>query len=173
MADTPKALDPNGHDLDSLLTNAAVQALDPAGNDLNDLLTNREVLDARQAARKEIEKERRDAAKKRLIDAEKQRLRNELGMVVGGPEDELVEVEIELSPVQQLAIVINEQSYYHGQRYKVPAHVARTLHEIMWRGWVEEQSISGKPRSEYFAKPRLTAINGKTGTVHNAPARIQ
>ena len=151
---SPKDLLPEGYDLDSTKTrtNAEMLALPPDGYDLHALLTNTDVIDTRLQARAAIMEEKKAAAKAQLLEEETQRLRDEEGLVTGGPEDELREIVLDLAPFQ-LDRLQNQRAGYHTGPYTVPTHLYRTLQEIMHRGAQHEHSISGKPLGEFYRRP--------------------
>lgn len=133
------------------------------------LLSRAEVDEIRKQARQEIEDARRVTAKKELLKAEKQKLREDMGLYVGGPADELVYCTLDLaehSPFLQ----INTTRYYHGATYKVPRHVADTLREMQARGHRHQDEIDGKSLTQHYQRNRNTSLSPKRG-ISNAPQR--
>lgn len=150
----------------------------PAANPekrLHPLLSNDEVLAARDKARKKIEDEQKAFALAAIEKAELTRLREEEFVVVGGVEDELVHITIDL-PEFGGALYTNMKPYYHGHTYTVARHVARDLCWRMQSMWQHQLlQIDGKKlRDTYYRNAALglgmrdTKISG-TGGVTNAP----
>ena len=137
---------------------------------LHAILSNEEFLAAQKAARMEIDKERKSAAKRLVIEEEKLRL---IAAGEGGltDEDRIVDVTIDL-PAYTPNIKINMQPYENGRVYPVPISVARTLYEQMWRCWRHEDQTDGKSLHEMMTravKRSPNVINGRTGAVLHDP----
>lgn len=153
---------------------AAIQADDEpvegAGR-LHPILSNEEVEEAKAEARKMIEAAQVKAAKKKIIDDETQRLRNEEGMVTGdGVKDQMVRISLDLAPHSPF-IVLNHRPYYHAQTYTVPRHVAETLREIQQRGWRHQDEIDGKSLAQHYQRAHATGLSPVKG-VTNAPRAV-
>lgn len=147
------------------------QAL-PEGHEVRKhaVLSDAEYDKAIEQARAKLNKERVAAAMKAVEQAEMERLRMELGLVTGGVGDDMVSITIELSKVQMPNIIVNMRPYWHGHTYTVPRHVADSLREMIFRGWVQEDIEDGKALAEQFQRRRETIISKKRGII-NAPAR--
>lgn len=134
------------------------------------VLTDAEIDKAKAAAAAKLQKERVAAAMKAIEQDELQRLREEMGLVVGGVADEMVSITIDNAQAQELhpCLMINGRAYWHGHTYTVPRHVADTLRDMMYRTWVHERDIDGKGWLQFYQKKRQTVISPKRGT-RNAP----
>lgn len=148
----------------------AMELSEEAEERLHPLLSNEEVLAARAEARAALEADQRKAAKKKIVEDEKQRLRTEEGLVTGdGTKDQMVRISLDLAPHSPF-IVLNHRPYYHAQTYVVPRHVAETLREIQQNGWRHQDEIDGKTLKEHYQRARDTGLSPVKG-VTNAPAR--
>lgn len=146
----------------------AVKAKAPSHN--HPILSDEEVEAAREAARKAVEKERKDAAMDAFIKEEKARLQREEGLVTGdGAKDEMVRIALDLAE-HSGKIVINGFEYHHGFTYTVPRHVADTLREIQSRGHGHQNEIEGKSMAEAFRRPHNTGLSPIGAK--NAPAPV-
>lgn len=133
-------------------------ALDPQGHDLHQLLTNAEVLEIRSEARKKLLERQKAAARKDLLAQETERLAQEEGMVTGARElDEMVSITLDLAE-HSANIVLSGRPYWHGHTYTVPRHVAQTLGEVMFRGHEHQRVIDGKSLKEGLARRRDTVL---------------
>ena len=120
----------------------------------------------RAEAKAEILKDRKAAAKKDMIAKEKHRLQREEGLTVGNSHmDQIVSINIDLAPYAN-RILINGESYFHGQRYSLPRHVAMSLQETMFRTWQHQAEIKGESYREFYAKKHvddLYRVGSKSG----------
>lgn len=143
---------------------------------LHHILSNEEVLAARAKAREKLEAEQKAFA---ISDVEKQelaRLRDEESMTVGGADQDLVNVTIDL-PEFADCLKTNMRPFWHGQTYKVPRHVADDLRWRMQAAWQHQLlQIDGKKlRDTYYRNAALnlgmsgTKISGSTMAVVNEP----
>lgn len=140
---------------------------------LHPFLSNEDVAVAKAAARKAIERERRDVAMRAVEEAEKQRLRVEEGLVTGdGVADEMVTIVMDLAPYTDKVSINGSfgKHYWTGHTYTVPRHVADTLSEMMFRSWRQEDQKDGKDLYSTYRRHLDTKIN-KIGKVENAPVR--
>lgn len=136
---------------------------------LHHILTNAEYRTAQDGARDQLVKERRLAAIKAVKEEELQRLRNEEGMVTGDKaKDQMVQITLDLAPHSD-RVTINMAAYWHGFTYTVPRHVADTIRDMQARGWVHQDEIDGKSRTQHYQANRKTIMN-KVGGVQDAPA---
>lgn len=134
------------------------------------VLTNDQVRAAKERARKRLEDEREREAIRQLEADEVQRLRLEEGMYVGGLADEPVSITVDLAE-HSGCISLNGTPYWHGHTYTVPRHVADTLRDIMFRGWVhQERDIEGKDLQRFYQRPHDTAITA-AGTKNSPLSR--
>lgn len=142
---------------------SALEATDPKA-----LFSPKELEEIKAEARKNLLALKKKAERTRLLDAETKRLRDEEGLVTGGPDDELVDIVIDLPPFAA-DIRVNLRPYQHNHSYRVPRHIARSLREIMYRAWRhEELEIQGKKLHQFYQKPRDTVVSAISG-VQNAP----
>lgn len=121
-----------------------------------------EVLEVRKGAEAELLKERKTKAKDELKKIEKQRLREEMGLYVGGPADESVTIYMNLAEHSQY-VTLNTKRYFHGYTYKVPRHVASTLAEIQSRGHKHQDEIDGKSLTQHYQRNRDTTLSPVRG----------
>ena len=85
-------------------------------------------------------------------------IRGAEGLLTGDPvEDEIVNLTIDIG-VSSEDIKINGKSFKQGQTYPMPRHQARSLMDIMWQTAKHEHSITDKPLSEFYRKPRHTLL---------------
>lgn len=123
----------------------------------------------RQEVRKKLAIERRKSAMQLFRDQEERRLRMEEGMVVGGVQDQMVTITLDLAK-HSACLLVNLQPYWHGHTYTVPRHVANSLAEQQFRGWQHQYEIDGKTRFDFYADHRNTVISPVKG-VKRAPQR--
>lgn len=144
----------------------------PAEVRLHPILTNEQVEAAKAKALLKLQKEREAAAMRQVEQEETERLRREEGLTSGiGVEDELVHVIIDV-PDWVPWVAVNGQPYWAGFSYKVPRHVQRTIQEQMQNAWRTHDLADGKSMTDQFKSRRHTIMNGATGAIHNAPARL-
>lgn len=156
---------------------AKTEAPEPEAR-LHPILTNEEVLDARAKARAKIEAEQKAFALAEVERKELTRLREEEFITVGGVEDELVNITIDL-PEFGSCLTTNMRPYWHGQTYLVARHVARDLTWRMQAMWQHQLlQIDGKKlRDTYYRNASLnlgmreTRMSARTGAVTNEPRR--
>ena len=147
-------------DLDALMAAEAAGA--------HPVLSAKEVADAKAKARAAVDKARKDAATKQLIEQETVRLQREEGLVAGDPvADELVKLTVDL-PEHAANITVNMQPFWHGHTYDVPRHVANSLREQMQRAWAHQHEIDGKNLTQHYQMARETVLSPVAG-VRNAP----
>jgi len=152
----------------------SAQELDPD----NIMLSAEKLAAIRAKARTIVAEERLAALEKMELDKALEDIRGKEGLRTGDPvEDEIVNITIDTGPgavgrshngTELNGIRINGREYTNGRTYPVPRHVARTLMEIMWRTALHEHSLTDKPLSEFYRKPRGTLISPRRGVV-NAP----
>lgn len=128
------------------------------------LFSDKEIADIRAAAREEILKDKKAAARKQMMAAEKLRLQREEGLTTGnGHLDEIVTVTIDLAPYAP-HILVNGHAYWHGQSYPVPRHVAASLQETMFNTWRHQSTIRGESLNEFYAKKHVNDLYAVGGT---------
>ncbi len=126
--------------------------------DESSLLTSEEQDLILARAKEEVRKERADAASKNFL--EKALLaEREKGGLAPKPE-ELVHILIDL-PGFSDALRINNQQFFHGVTYTVPASKARDMASMMARAWEHENDVGGANRNEY-RKPANQTIRPGT-----------
>lgn len=149
---------------------AAAAAAEPEAR-LHPILTNEQVLEAQARAKKKVDDLRIKEAMRSIEEIETARLRREEGFVTGeGAKDELVSVTLDLAPHSD-RITINQMAYWHGHTYTVPRHVGDSLRDMQARGWVHQDELDGKNKTQHYQANRLTKLNGATGAVSSAPQR--
>jgi hypothetical protein len=115
-----------------------------SGPDKDDLLNAEDHEQIRAKAREHVKKKRRDAAEAKQL---AKYIRDE--EVAHNPLEQSEDVRIDLAPfvasekLKAACITIDGTIYIHGQTYTVPYSVARTLEDIMARGWEHENEIHG------------------------------
>lgn len=141
----------------------------PAAADPDNVVLSAERLAAiREKARAMVAKERLEALEKMELDRALEDIRGKAAMITGDPvEDEIVNITIDCG-VGTDRIVINGRAFMQGVTYPVARHQARSLMEIMWRTALHEHSLTDKPLSEFYRKPRHTLLTRRGAT--NAPA---
>lgn len=129
------------------------------------ILTVAEQVQALKKADLAVTAERKKQALADLEKKEKARLMGAVGQVTGDPvRDELVHITLDLAEHADRIILGfggNEHTYFHGQTYKVPRHVADSLREIQARGWNHQLEIEGKGMAERFRRPQNQILSGK------------
>jgi hypothetical protein len=153
-------------------------ALDPD----NVTLSAAKVAEIRAKAAQTVAEERLKALEKMEFDKALEEIRGKEGLRTGDPEeDRLVSITIDTGAGavgrshnghELNGIRINGREFTNGKTYEVPIHQARSLMEIMYRTALHEHSLTDKPLSEFYRKPRHTLIQGRRGAVHkivNAP----
>jgi len=136
-------------------------------------------------AAKIVAKERLAALEKMELNKALEEIRGKEGLRTGDPEeDRIVSITIDTGAgavgrshngAELNGIRINGREFTNGKTYEVPVHQARTLMEIMYRTALHEHSITDKPMSEFYRKPRHTLIQGRRGAVvkvTNAPQQV-
>lgn len=134
----------------------------PELDDDEPLLSKAEIEEIKKEARKELRAEQKKAAKDALKKKELSRLRMEEGLVIGGVEDEIVSMAIDLAPYAD-GILINGQKYWHGTTFTGPRHIARTLSEMSQRTWKHQNEIDGKSLTNFYQMHRDTAVSAVKG----------
>lgn len=118
---------------------------------------------------KRVAADRKKALEEQLEAKLLEEIQGKAGMLTGDPEeDRIVTLTVDLGQNAD-KIVINGRSYMHGVAYDVPLHMARSMMEIAYRTQLHEHSITDKPLSLFYAKPRHTVLT-RRGTT-NAPRR--
>jgi hypothetical protein len=133
------------------------------------ILTAEEIAEIRAEARKKVEAERRSAARAEMLEREINAARRAAGLTTGGPNDEMVNITLDLAEHSE-DIKLNGCSYRHGGTYRVPRHVAETMREIMYRGWKHQNEVDGKSLSQFYQKARPYVLNMANGKVARAAA---
>lgn len=109
--------------------------------DKYDLLSAEEKQEAIERARKHVEKQRKDkqidALFAQSVEEENSRF---------DPNEELLDVMIELGDYAPCITINGRMSYYHGLTYRVPRSLAVTLNDIMWQTQQHQREIDGKRR---------------------------
>lgn len=127
-------------------------------------LTNR----AKELVQQELMKKERDD----FLKSEMDRLRIEAGVSkpssLGGIQDELVEIVLDLGYEGQAFIQLNQPHgprYYHGQKYTVPRHIASVLNEIAFAGSNLSKEVKGESvfRNRQYGTV-LSAVSGRKDT---------
>lgn len=131
-------------------------------------LTEKEIADVKAKARADVERMRKDAAKKSLLEQEIERLKMEEGLVsgAGGAADDMVSITVDLYEGAP-SININGRPYWHGHTYTVPRHMADSMREVMFRNWDQERIRLGQDLKGFYAQGKRTAVS-PVGIV-NAP----
>lgn len=150
---------------DDVISEVDTDVADQTPQQLKPVLTDDEIAEIKAKARKQLDDERKKAAKKSLLEQELERLRMEEGMVTGGAGDQMVNIRIDLYEGAQ-SIVVNMRPYWHGKTYTVPRHVANSLRETMWRCWDQERIRRGESLRELYAAGRKTVISAVRGVTH-------
>jgi hypothetical protein len=151
-------------DLDALMVQAGADIR------LHPILSNEEVLKARANARKKLDAERHAAAMRAVEEQELERLRVEEGMTTGvEADDAIVSFTVDL-PTYADRITLSGRPYYHGRRYDVPLHVARTLADEQFKAWRHDEQMEGKSIHQKFTKKHNTMINARSGSIVGVPA---
>lgn len=114
-------------------------------------------------------KERKKSAMEQFRSEEIRRMRMEQGLVVGGVQDDMVTITLDLAK-HSAHILVDQRPYWHGQTYTVPRHIANSLAEAQWRGWQHQYEIDGKTRFDFYAGMRETVISPVKG-IKRAPQR--
>ena len=151
----------------------------------NVTLSAERLAEIRAKAAKIVAEERLKALEKMELDKALEEIRGKEGLRTGDPEeDRIVSITIDTGAgavgrshngLELNGIRINGREFTNGKTYEVPVHQARTLMEIMYRTALHEHSITDKPMSEFYRKPRHTLIQGRRGQVvkvTNAPAQV-
>jgi hypothetical protein len=134
------------------------------------LLTDKEIAEAKSRARAKLSKEQKDAALKAVETAELDRLRFEEFQTVGGPENEMVNITIDL-PTFAANLMTNWRAYWHGVTYTLPRHIANDLAYRMQCAWQHQyREIDGKKQAEFYQRKRETVLS--PNGARNAPARL-
>lgn len=137
---------------------------------IKSVLSDDEIEAVKKEARKSIEKDKKDHARKRLLAEEIAKLRVAEG--VGGVEDDMVNILIDTA-IFANSITLDGKKYWHGATYTVPRHVARSLSDIMFRGKRHQAvDVKGEKLAEFYRSPRQTVINGRSGVIINAPTQV-
>lgn len=131
------------------------------------VLSAQEIAEIRAEARKKVEAERRSAARAEMLERELNAARREAGLTTGGPNDEMVNITLDLAEHSE-DIKINGCSYRHGGTYRVQRHLAETLREIMYRGWKHQNEVDGKSLTQFYQKARPYTLNMATGAARRA-----
>ena len=146
--------------------------LEPDGHDLHPVLTNAEFRAAQKKALAAIEAERKADATAQVIKTEKERLALEEGLVVGGEGQKIVPITINLPQFAACLSINVTHKYFHGQTYHVPRHVADSLNEMMDRAWHHEKlEVRGEKLREFYQTPHLTEASAANG-IKNAPKSL-
>ncbi len=140
---------------------------------LHPVLSNEEYNAARSAARKKLDDQQKKAALKQVEEVELQRLKEEEGLSVGGVQDEIVDVTIDLAEYSGKTVLDNKV-YWHGRTYTVPRHIAASIAEIIFRTHRhQELEIDGKNLTQHAFQRRNTTISPrgvKGGTIPQSAA---
>lgn len=137
------------------------------GGEDTPILSEKEIAAIKAEAKAKILAERKSAEKKKILEQETQRLKNEEGLVTGDSyKDEIVSITVDLAPFSP-SININGRPYWHGRTYNVARHVADSLREQMYRTWQHQNEIDGKSLNEFYARKHVADLYKvkKGGTV--------
>lgn len=146
-----------------------------APSDAHPLLTNAELEALRAEAREKVLKEQKAAAKAKALEEEIAAVRREFGE--GGSDLKTDKVTIFLDLAEFCpSLTINGCVYFHGQSYTVERHVADSMREQMYRGWLHQREIDNKSLVQFYEKNKRMgdnvrslnqgrAISMKTGAV--------
>ena len=122
------------------------------------ILSEKEIAAIKAEAKAKILAERKSAEKKKILEQETQRLKNEEGLVTGdGYKDEIVSITVDLAPFSP-SININGRPYWHGRTYNVARHVADTIRDQMFQTWKHQNEIDGKSLSDFYAKKHIADL---------------
>ena len=142
-------------------------ALDPD----NVTLSAERLKEIRAKAAQMVAEDRLKALEKMELDKALDEIRGKEGLRTGDPiEDELVNVTIDCG-LSTDRILINGKAFVQGVTYTVPRHQARTLMEIMYRTALHEHSITDKPMSEFYRKPRHDMVS-RRGVSNNFTPKV-
>jgi len=154
--DRPAKFDPNNQSppkdrFGAKTTSARTVRIPRTSKDLLDLLSSEEREAIYEAARRQVESERKEVAKKALMQEALVEARQELE-----PEQEMLNIKMDLAGHSDKIVIDMGQGgggvYHHGYSYDVPVSVYRTLMEIMARGWAHEEEC-GSPNRKQYRKP--------------------
>ena len=129
------------------------------------ILSEAEMTKIRAEVKAKVLADQKKDAATRFRDAEERRLRYEEGLTIGGVEDDMVTITMDMAEHSD-KILINMRAYWHGRTYTVPRHLARTLGEVMHRGWMHQNEIDGKSRQQFYQNHRpatVSAVKGVSG----------
>lgn len=124
------------------------------------ILTDAQIDDRRTAAEAKLFKEQQESALKAIETEHLQKLRMERGMVVGGRNDDMVTITLDLAE-HSACLMTNGRPYWHGATYTVPRHVADDLRSRMFMGWRHQNDIDGKSLSQFYQRHRNTTVSPK------------
>lgn len=135
------------------------------------VLSESEIEAIKAQARKNVMAEKKAAAEEAILEHEEEMLRRAEGLVEVDPNEELVEVEVDLGPYVD-RIRLDNTVYMHGGKYKVRKAVADVILETCWRTWRHEAERKGEAgtRAADIYKPRNTTLGPRR--IANAPAPV-
>lgn len=138
------------------------------------ILTVEEQRAAIKKARDRVAKDNKAEALKALEQQHYDQERGRGGLRTGDPvKDELVYITLDLAEHSD-CLRINGHTFWHGQTYRLPRHVAESMREMQQRGHNHQLDLDGKGIAERGKKPRLTMVKADPTTgavinVENAP----
>lgn len=109
--------------------------------DKYDLLSSDEKQEAIDRAKKHVAEQN----KKKQIDALFEQAVSEENARFD-PNEELLDIVIELGDYAPCITINGRMSYYHGLTYRVPRSLAMSLNDIMWQTQQHQREIDGKRR---------------------------
>lgn len=107
------------------------------------ILTEDEVAELELQAEKEVEDERRAAAKAQMLADLKSKKSRAAGL-----EEAYTDVYVDLAPYCD-RILLDNRAFLQGQTYNVSVSQAATMREIMQRSWGHQSEIDGKSENWY------------------------
>jgi hypothetical protein len=126
-------------------------------NTLIDLLTPEEQAELKAEARKQVEADRKKAAREKYLAHAVQEARAEFE-----PDQEMISIQIDLAGHSKSIVLDagtrNGGVYHHGYTYLVTRSVYTTLQEIMARGWAHEEE-TGIPNHKIYRRPNFIGMN--------------
>lgn len=138
------------------------QAGDPMyGDDPSDL-SEKEKAEIRAHVKKQLAEEVKKSARQRFREQEERRLRYEEGMTVGGVEDDMVTITLDLAE-HSACLATNGRQFWHGRTYTVPRHVARDLMWREWAGWQHQYEVDGKSKTQFYQAHKPGVVSGVKG----------
>jgi hypothetical protein len=139
---------------------AALAEIDQRAEDA-ELLDEQALETIKEKARKHVQDKRRKIVEEKVLAAaiDEEERRYDI-------QEQYEDVQIDLAPfvaserLNAACIVLDGTIYTHGQTYSVRYSVARTLEDVMARGWEHENEIHGRRRrQDTYRRPVLPHIS--------------